>query len=242
MLRPEVAAEATAEVVAPAEVLVVGSHRGLAALVRRALQGGPYRISAAEDAGSAVDALFAARPDLVVLLEGGGGEAVALCRELHAVDELPAIILAEDSDTMGRVRGLTCADDYVVLPVAPAELAARVGAVLRRARPCRDPAPPVFDDGRLRVDLRRRVVASAGRVLELTPTEFRLLAILVRGLGRVFTHDQLLSRVWGTAYAGDSHLLRLHIANLRRKLGNPPHIRTHRGVGYAFLPPPTGHP
>ena len=218
----------------------MGADRRLSALVRSALPATAYRLGSAADAPSALDALFAARPDLALILGGpDAGEAAALCRELHAVDDLPTIILAADADTAARVRGLTCADDYVVLPVAPAEVEARVAAVLRRTRPCREPSLPVFDDGRLRVDLRLRVVSLGGGPVDLTPTEYRLLALLVSNAGRVFTHDQLLARVWGTAFTGDSHLLRLHIANLRRKIepGSPPrYVRTMRGVGYAFQP------
>jgi DNA-binding response OmpR family regulator len=226
--------------VVPARVLVVGADRRLAAFARAALATGVYQLEAAPDVASAIDAVFAARPDLVLILGAPAAEeAAALCRELHAVDDLPTIILAADADTGTRVRGLTCADDYVVLPVAPAELEARVAAVLRRTRPCREPSAPVFDDGHLRVDLRLRVVTVGGGPVDLTPTEYRLLALLVSHAGMVFTHDQLLARVWGSAFTGDTHLLRLHVANLRRKIepgGAPRYIRTMRGVGYAFRP------
>ena len=221
---------------APAAVLVVGTDRRLRALVRTALPPERYHLQLVPDAASAMEVLFAAPPDLAVIMEAGG-EAVPVCRDLRAVDDTATIILAADADVEQRIRGLTCADDFVTLPVSPQEVAARVGAVLRRTRPCRERAVPVFDDGHLRIDLATRIVTRAGRPVDLTPTEFRLLAVLVNNAPRVFTHDQLLQRVWGAAFSGDSHLLRLHVANLRAKIDRPDgsgYIRTHRGVGYAF--------
>jgi two-component system KDP operon response regulator KdpE len=221
----------------PAAVLVVGSDRRLGALVRTALSAERYHLQAVPDVPAAMDILFSDPPDLALIMEGGDG-AVPVCRDLRAVDDTATIILAADADVAERVRGLTCADDFVTLPVSPEEVAARVAAVLRRTRPCRGRAVPVFDDGELRVDLAARLITLKGGPVDLTPTEYRLLAVLLGNAPRVFTHDQLLQRVWGAAFTGDSHLLRLHVANLRAKIdrpGGPGYIRTHRGVGYSFL-------
>ena len=230
-------------VAAPAAVLVVGTDRRLGALVRTALPPERYHLYLVPDTSAALEFLFSTPPDLAVIMEGGD-QAVPACRDLRAVDDTATIILAADADVAERIRGLTCADDFVTLPVSPQEVAARVGAVLRRTRPCRERAVPVFDDGHLRVDLATRIVTLAGGPVDLTPTEFRLLAVLLGNASRVFTHDQLLQRVWGTAFTGDSHLLRLHIANLRAKIdlpGGPGYIRTHRGVGYSFRALPHRH-
>ena len=161
------------------------------------------------------------------------------------MDEVPVIVLVPSADSAGAVRALTCADDYVALPVAPMELEARVRAVLRRAGTRSRQGQPIYDDGILHVDLQNRTANLGGDPLALTPTEFRLLALLVASPGRLFPHGDLLRRVWGAAYSEDAHLLRLHIANLRRKIEKPgghSYIRTHRQIGYAFEPaPPAEH-
>jgi DNA-binding response OmpR family regulator len=222
-------------------VLVVGEDRLLLGLARRALSPDRYVLTSVRTVDEALDALFAHRPDLVLVTSRPDGEdGATACRELQAVDDVPVVLLSPDDDTAGVVRGLTCADDYVALPVAPEEVEARVRAVLRRAGGSGRRTDPVYDDGRLRLDFRERTAALGGGPLSLTPTEHRLLALFAANPRRLFTHDELLRRVWGSAYAGDSHLLRLHVANLRRKIERPGghrYLRTHRGLGYAFEPP-----
>jgi DNA-binding response OmpR family regulator len=226
--------------VAPVRVLAVGSDRGLLALVRAALPPDRYAVEGAESIDAALGALFARRPDLIVVTSRPDGtDGTAVCRELQAVAELPVIMLVPHGETIGAVRGLTCADDYVALPVAPEEVEARVRAVLRRASRSDGLQVPAFDDGRLRVDFRDRVATMGGGPLPLTPTEYRLLALLAANPRRVFPQRELLRRVWGEAYAEDAHLLRLHVANLRKKIEGPgghEYIRTHRGLGYSFQP------
>jgi len=228
---------------APAQVLVVGRERRLLALARAALGAGHYLLRYSETAAVATDELCSAPADaLLILQEGAADDVLTCCRELQATADAAIVILAADADVAQRVAGLGCADDYVTLPVAPTELAARLAAVLRRTLAHRGPGRATFDDGSLRVDLGTRVVTLGAGPVDLTPTEYRLLAVLVGAQGRVFTHEQLLGRVWGAAYAGDSHLLRLHIANLRHKIdvpGTTGYIQTHRGVGYAFRAPET---
>lgn len=227
-----------------ARVLVVGTDRLLFGLARRALPPERYALMPADSVSQALDALFLHRPDLVVVTSRpDGADGAAACRELQAVEDVPVVLLAPSSETAGTVRGLTCADDYIALPVAPEEVEARVQAVLRRAGNRIRPGQSVFDDGRLRIDLKGHTVSLGGGPLSLTPTEYRLLAIVACNPLRVLPHDDLLRRVWGAAYVGDSHLLRLHVANLRRKIDPPGghrYIRTHRGLGYSFHPWETG--
>jgi two-component system KDP operon response regulator KdpE len=223
---------------APADVLVVGRRRRLAVLVRAALSGEGHSLRFAADEEAAVDALFTAAPDAVLVLADDAAQgAVDLCHTVRTAANPAILIVAESASVAERVAGLACADDYVTLPVAPAELAARLAAVLRRTAPCREAGRAVFDDGTLRVDLGARVVTLGDGPVDLTPTEYRMLALLLSNAGRVFTHEQILQRVWSSAFAGDSHLLRLHVANLRAKIDlpqAPSYIETHRGVGYAF--------
>jgi DNA-binding response OmpR family regulator len=215
---------------------VVGSDRGLLALVRAALPPARYVLEAADSAESGLGVLFARPPDLIVVTSRPDGfDGTATCRDLQTVAELPVIMLVPEGDTLGAVRGLTCADDYVALPVAPEEVEARVRAVLRRASRGDGTLAPAYDDGRLRVDFRDRVATLGGGPLPLTPTEYRLLALLAGSPRRVFPQRELLRRIWGDAYADDPHLLRLQVANLRKKVGDG-YIRTHRGLGYSFQP------
>lgn len=226
---------------APADILVVGRSRRLAALAAAGLPRPGFLLRFAENDEAALEALFSAAPDAVlVLLESPDADALERCRDLRAAADAAILVLGESASVGQRVAGLRCVDDYITLPVAPAELAARVGAVLRRTAPCREGGRPVFDDGRLHVDLRTRVVTLGGGPVNLTPTEYRLLALLLSSPERTFTHDQILQRVWGSAFGGDSHLVRLQVANLRSKLdtpGAPSYIRTQRGVGYSFGAP-----
>ena len=244
MLEPSATSASSAGPGAPAEVMVVGRHRRLALLASEALSRAGFILRFAADEAAALDALFASPPDAVLILRGGDdAKALERCRTLRATGDPAILILGEDASVDERVAGLGCADDYVTLPVAPAELAARVASVLRRTAPCREGDRPAFDDGTLSVDLGRRVVTLGGGPVDLTPTEYRVLALLVASPGRIFTHEQILQRVWGSAFGGDSHPLRLQIANLRAKIdraGAPSHIETHRGVGYAFRGPRPG--
>ncbi len=221
---------------APVRVLAVGSERALLALVRAALPPARYTVEAAASMDAALGVLFTRPPDLIVVTSRpDGSDGTAACRDLQAVAELPVIMLVPEGDTLGAVRGLTCADDYVALPVAPEEVEARVRAVLRRAARGDGMPAPAYDDGRLRVDFRDRVATLGGGPLPLTPTEYRLLAMLAANPRRIFPQRELLRRIWGEAYADDPHLLRLQVANLRKKLGDL-YIRTHRGLGYSFQP------
>ena len=238
---PSAATDSRIQAGARAQVVVVGRHRRLALLASEALSRAGFILRFAADEAAAREALFASPPDAVLILrDGDGAEALQRCKTLRATGDPAILVLGEDASVDERVAGLGCADDYVTLPVAPAELAARVASVLRRTAPCREGDRPRFDDGTLSVDLRRRMVTLGGGPVDLTPTEYRVLALLVGSPGRTFTHEQILQRVWGWAVGGDSHLLRLQIANLRAKIdrvGAPSYIETHRGVGYAFRGP-----
>lgn len=222
-------------------VLVVDDGPTLARLVRVALEPAGFRVVGARPGAEAVDALLRARPALVILdMEQSEGDGVAVCQSLRELADVPVIFLSPVADDQSKVRGLRCADDYVTQPFSLAELQARVEAVLRRAKPCLAADRPAYDDGLLSVDFANRRVRFAGADVPLTPTEYQLLANLVRNRGRVLLHDELLARVWGETYRGDRHLLRLHVANLRRKIepdpARPRYVRNQRGLGYIFDP------
>ena len=152
------------------------------------------------------------------------------------------IFLSVADDDATKVRALRCGDDYLTRPFSLAELLAPTAAVLRPAHPCVEMHGPRYDDGVLAIDFGRHEVRFGGVPVSLTPTEYRLLVILARHPGRLFLHDDLPERVWDEAYRGDHHLLRLHVANLRKKIevdpARPQFVKTRRGLGYVFEPQP----
>lgn len=181
--------------------------------------------------------------DLLLLdLERTIAENLDWLRRLRQQTRLPIVVLSKYADEMTKVRALDAgADDYVVRPFGHLELMARVGAVLRR---CQVETEQTSDDGYLRVDFSGRVVAILGREVGLTPTEFNLLAHLVRHAGEVQTHRTVLQAVWGPAYVRETGYLKEYIRRLRDKLerepDRPQYLLTQRGVGYKFHWP-TGH-
>jgi len=145
---------------------------------------------------------------------------------------VPVIMLTARDEEADRVAGLEIgADDYIAKPFSPRELVARVRAVLRRARNGK-PAVDMLELGPVRVSLPAREVRLDGAEIELTPKEFDLLAYLVRHAPAVVSRDDLLERVWGFVYPGETRTVEVHVAQLRKKLGAPELIRTVRGVGY----------
>lgn len=196
-----------------------------------------FRVEAVSSANEALDAA-ARHPPAAAIVELAlpDADGVDLCRRLREWSAIPLIVLPAIDEEHQKVRALNAgADDYVTRPFAPRELVARVRAALRRAQ------GDTWDqrievEGGLAVDFARRAVYRHGRDVHLTPIEFSLLGVLLRDRGRVHTHASLLRQIWGPGHGHDAHVLRAHIANLRRKLASP-HIRTLHGVGYRFEEP-----
>lgn len=224
-------------------VLVLGEDPKLGRLVKLALEPAGYVVRVAESFSEAMALVAQEPPNLIVLeLQYRSGDGVTLCGRLRELADVPVIFLAAADDDASKVRALRCGDDYLTRPFSLAELQARVGAVLRRAHPCLEIQGPVYRDPLLTIDFRQHVVSFAGVTVNLTPTEYRLLTLLARHPGRLFLHEELLTRIWGESARGDPHLLRLQIANLRKKIepdpAHPRYIKTHRGLGYSFTPNP----
>lgn len=203
-----------------------------------------YEVSAAADGESALDAGRSDRLDLIlldVMLPGMSGVEVLRVLRREGVST-PVIILSAKGDEIDRVVGLKIgADDYVAKPFSRPELLARIEAVLRRQR--RDAGEPErreqLEFGQVRIDVGRREVTVDGDPIHLTTKEFDLLAHMAGSPGRIFTRDQLLSRIWGYDYVGDGRTVDVHVSWLRGKLRGSDghnHFRTVRGVGYAFSP------
>jgi two-component system KDP operon response regulator KdpE len=163
-------------------------------------------------------------------------DGVEVCRRLREWTQIPIIVLSAVGEEDAKVRALAAgADDYVTKPFGPRELIARLEAVLRRSGNGPDDAL-VTAEG-LELDLAARVVRRDGQDVHLTPKEFELLRLLARNRGRLMTHRDLLTTVWGDGYSDDTQVLRAHVANLRRKIeppDGPRYIKTDPGVGYRF--------
>jgi phosphate regulon transcriptional regulator PhoB len=218
-------------------ILVVDDEPAIQELVRFTLEREGFTVALAADGWEGLNQARALKPDLVVLdLMLPGLDGMELCRALRAEMDVPVLMLTARKEESDRVAGLELgADDYVTKPFSPRELAARVRAILRRARPPRE-QPDAAET--LQIDVDRRRVLLRGQPVELTYTEFELLRTLASAPGRVFSREELLTRVWGTDFYGDSRTVDVHIRHLREKLGDessqPQFIETVRGVGYRF--------
>ena len=223
-------------------ILVVEDEPQIAGLVRDYLEHAGFAVLTAGDGAGALALARTRRPDAIVLDLGLPRiDGLDVIRALRRDSAVPIVILSARGDETDRVTGLELgADDYVVKPFSPKELVARVRAVLRRveARPNPD---ELIVTGDLEVDLARRRVTADGRRVDLTPTEFELLATLAREPGRVWTRSQLLDAVHGFSLETYERAIDGHIRNLRRKLepddASPRYVRTVHGVGYALAEP-----
>lgn len=196
-----------------------------------------YRVQATGQGGEAVDLARACSPAVVVLDLGLPGlDGVEVCRQLRTFSDCYVIMLTARADEVDRLIGLSVgADDYVTKPFSPRELVLRVKAMLRRPRQ-QKAQPERWTSGELRVDSLAREVHVGDRQIELTRTEFELLATLIAEPAAVHSRRALIHRIWGEQWVGDEHLVDVHVGNLRKKLGDAPgsprFIRTVRGVGY----------
>jgi DNA-binding response OmpR family regulator len=195
-------------------------------------------VISAADGPAALELIRERAPDVVVLdVMLPGLDGFEVLRRARTMTDAYVIMLTARAEEIDRIVGLSVgADDYLVKPFSPRELAARVRALLRRPRTGIASDVEVWRAGELSVDPRRRSVTLRGAPVPLTVIEFDLLATLMREPGVVHTRQQLLDRVWGMDYVGDEHVVDVHLANLRRKLGDdasrPSYVETVRGVGY----------
>ncbi len=221
-----------------ATVLVVDDDPDIVALMRDFLEAEGYVVLTSGDGEAALDLLDRETVDLVlldVMMPGQSGFEVI--RRIREAGEVPVLFLSARQEDSDKLRGLGLgADDYIVKSATPAEVVARVGAVLRRTRRGEAREPALLDFGRLAIDPRAREVRAEGEVISLTPREFDLLLLLAEHPRQVFTREQLYERLWGDY--GDRHTLTVHIGRLREKIeadpANPAYIVTVWGVGYRF--------
>jgi DNA-binding response OmpR family regulator len=219
-----------------AHVLVVDDEAPIVELITGYLTREDFSVSAATDGPAAVEAVRARSPDVVILdVMLPGLDGIEVCRQIRTFSDAYVLMLTARGEEIDRIMGLTVgADDYLVKPFSPRELVARVKALLRRSRPSAVAAgSPVHG---LEIDVARHQVRVDGATVDLTAIEFNLLAALARDPGVVIARQALLDRVWGPDFVADDHLVDVHVANLRRKLGDDParprFVETVRGVGY----------
>jgi len=222
--------------IGPRRILVVDDEAPILDLVRGYLERDGFEVATAADGPAGVAAVRATNPDVVILdVMLPGLDGIEVCRQLRTFSSAYVLMLTARGEEIDRIMGLTVgADDYLVKPFSPRELVARVKALLRRPRT--ETTPPAAGPAGLEMDEARRTVRVDGRVVDLTTLEFDLLATLARDPGVVVRRQALLDRVWGIDFVADDHLVDVHVANLRRKLGDDPaqprFVETIRGVGY----------
>lgn len=227
---------------APARVLVIDDEPQIRKFLEISLRAQGYAVDLADTGQAGLDALAVRGADIVVLDMGlPDRDGHAVLQELRQWSQVPVIVLTVRSGEAEKVAALDAgANDYVTKPFGVQELMARIRALLR-SHAASGEAPPVFDDGHLRVDLSRREVSLAGEIVMLSRKEYALLAFLVQHAGRVVTQPQLLRELWGPTHQEDTHYLRILVAKLRQKLGDeaasPRWIATEPGVGLRFLLP-----
>ena len=220
-------------------VLVVEDEPQMRRFLRAALTARPFRLIEATTLSEATIAATSHNPELVLLDLGlPDGDGIELTRSLRGWSRVPIIVISARGREADKVEALDAgADDYLTKPFGLDELLARMRVALRHARNTEPGvSEPVVTIGPLRIDLERREVSRAGVPVRLTPTEFRLLAFLARYSGRIVTHGQILKEIWGGAVAAEPHHVRVHMAELRKKIEDDPArpklLLTELGVGY----------
>jgi DNA-binding response OmpR family regulator len=220
-------------------VLVVEDEASIASFVSLYLKNAGYSVRTAATGTEALSQVMANAPNLIVLdLNLPDIDGIEVCRRIRKTADLPIIMLTARDEDVDKIIGLEVgADDYLTKPFNPRELVARVKSVLRRATPDRkELESAVIRHGDLTVDAGRREVRVDDEEVQLAPKEFDLLWELLDHRGLVLTRDQLLERVWGYTFAGDTRTVDVHVRQLRRKLGDASPIVTVWGVGYKVSP------
>lgn len=217
-------------------VLVVDDEAAIRRFLRASLTAHHFQVFEATTGQEALAGVIAHRPDILILDLGLPDiEGIEVTRQLREWSKIPIIILSVREHEQDKIAALDAgADDYLTKPFGIGELLARIRAAMRRITTTTE--MPVFVCNELKVDLAKRIVTIHEQAVQLTPTEYDLLRILVTHAGKVLTHHQLLRQVWGVGYENETHMLRVNISNLRRKIETDPtrphFVITEPGVGY----------
>lgn len=218
------------------KVLIVDDEHAIRRFLRTSLTAHGYEVHEAATGEDAILQTINVRPDLIILDLGlPGVDGIEVTKRIREWTQTPIVILSVQNQDTDKIEALDAgADDYLTKPFSVGELTARLRVAMRHIH--QEEPELTFVTGQLRVDLTARVVTCDGKEVQLTPTEYDLLKLLIRYAGRVLTHQQLLKEVRGTGFQTETHLLRVHMSNLRRKIeadpSNPQYILTEPGVGY----------
>jgi two-component system, OmpR family, KDP operon response regulator KdpE len=218
------------------KVLIVDDEHAIRRFLRTSLTAHGYEVHEAATGEDAILQTINIRPDLIILDLGLPGiDGIEATKRIREWTQTPIVILSVQNQDTDKIEALDAgADDYLTKPFSVGELTARLRVAMRHIH--QEEPELTFVTGQLRVDLTARVVTCDGKEVQLTPTEYDLLKLLIRYAGRVLTHQQLLKEVRGTGFQTETHLLRVHMSNLRRKIeadpSNPQYILTEPGVGY----------
>ena len=226
-------------------ILVVEDEANIASFVAVYLSKAGFEVGVARNGAEALAKAGTEGPALIILdLMLPDLDGIDVCRRIRQRSDVPILMLTARDDDVDKIIGLEVgADDYLTKPFNPRELVARVKSILRRSTSRRrDPEAAVLEQGLLRIDSGRREVSVDGNEVQLAPKEFDLLWELLDHRGLVLTRDQLLERVWGYTFAGDTRTVDVHVRQLRRKLGDASPIVTVWGVGYKAAPEPKAAP
>ncbi len=229
-------------------IIIVDDEQAIRDALGRKLRRDGYEVILCENGLEALRAFHQSRPDLVILdiVMPDGMDGLTVCRRIREIADTPVMMLSAQAISEDDIiEGLTAgADEYLIKPVRLNEFVARVRALLRRSQISTVDAQQHYDDGYLQVDLHRRQVHVEGRKVHLTPTEFKLLAVLMENAGKVVAQTHLLEQVWGEGYINDIYYPRVYISQLRRKIERdasaPQYILTEHRVGYRFERPKIG--
>ncbi|MBN9240768.1 MAG: DNA-binding response regulator [Micrococcales bacterium 70-64] len=220
-------------------ILIADDDPQMLRALRITLTARGYDVTTAADGRAALDAAIATHPDIVVIDLGMPGlTGIEVIEALRGWTQVPVLVVSGRSESWDKVEALDAgADDYVTKPFSADELLARIRALSRRTPAAS--SEPVVTFGDVTVDLSARVVTRAGAAVRLTPTEWRLLEVLVHNRDRLVTRETLLTEVWGPQYTTDTGYLRLYLSQLRKKLepepSKPRHLLTEPGMGYRFV-------
>ena len=224
--------------------ILIEDERQIRRFVRTALEAEGWSVVEAETMRQGLADAGTRKPDLIILDLGlPDGNGMDFLRELRSWSKVPVIVLSARVGEQDKIEALDGgADDYLTKPFSVGELLARVRAASRRRQDAGAAAGAVFEFGDVKVDLSRRTVEKRGAQIHLTPTEYRLLTLLIANAGKVLTHRQILREVWGPSHAEAGHYVRVYMGHLRQKLEDQPaqprHILTETAVGYRLVQSP----
>ncbi len=219
------------------KVLIVEDDPSVCALLRNYLKDSVFRLSEANSAQDGLNSIIEKRPDIIILDLGlPDGDGIQLVKSIREWSRTPILIMSGRVDDEDKVEALDAgADDYITKPFSVTELLARLRVAARHLE-LRDTSEPTFESGPLKVDYAARQVWLNEQLIKLTPIEYKLVSLLVKHAGKVVTHRQLLSEVWGAEYSEDAQYLRVYMGYLRKKLeptpDSPKLILTEHRIGY----------